>query len=278
MQLVDIGVNLTHPSFAGDRQALLQRAQAAGVEQLVLTGTSLADNEQAHALCLELDDTASRLFCTAGIHPHYSAQWQPSQAAQLAEQLSQPRVRAVGECGLDFYRDLAPRPQQEAALCAQLELAANLGLPVFLHERDASVRLLAILRDYRDQLRAAVVHCFTGDRQSLYGYLDMDLHIGITGWLCDERRGLELQGLVADIPEQRLMVESDAPYLVPRSLHLKPRPQRNEPAYLVETLTTLAGLRGVSVAQLASTTSRVARDFFTLPEPQEAAWQAVKHD
>jgi len=266
MQLIDIGVNLTHPSFAQEREALLARAFTAGVCQLVLTGTSLEDSEQALQLCKQLDESGDRLFCTAGLHPHQTSDWSVDSASQLRALLAEKRVRAVGECGLDFNRDFSPRPQQEKALEEQLALAAELQLPVFLHERDADQRLLAILRDYRDRLPAAVVHCFTGEKRALFGYLDMDLHIGITGWICDERRGTHLHPLVREIPEGRLMLESDAPYLLPRTLRPKPKSRHNEPAFLPEVLREVALHRGESLEALAAHSTACARAFFGLPE------------
>ncbi|MGE8407516.1 MAG: TatD family hydrolase [Pseudomonas sp.] len=266
MQLIDIGVNLTNSSFAGKHQDILDRAEAAGVRQMLLTGTSLAGSEEALELCQQLDESAQRLFSTAGVHPHDASHWSSDSQRQLRHLLEQPRVRAVGECGLDFNRDFSPRPQQEKALEEQLSLAVELQMPVFLHERDASERLLHILKDYRDHLCAAVVHCFTGEREALFGYLDLDLHIGITGWICDERRGTHLHPLVSSIPEGRLMLESDAPYLLPRSLRPKPKSGRNEPAFLPEVLREVALHRGESVEQVAAHTTRCARRFFNLPE------------
>jgi len=265
MQLVDIGVNLTHPTFAADPRAVLERARAAGVAQMLLTGTSLAESEAALTLCRELDETGRTLFSTAGIHPHDASQWTADSASQLRALLSEPEVRAVGECGLDFNRDFSPRPRQEQALEEQLQLAVELHLPVFLHERDADERLVAILRPFRDRLKAAVVHCFTGDKRALYAYLDLDLHIGITGWICDERRGTHLHPLVREIPTGRLMLESDAPYLLPRSLRPKPKSGHNEPAYLPEILREVARHRGESEEHLAAHTTRCARAFFGLP-------------
>ncbi len=244
MQLIDIGVNLTNPSFADKHQAVLDRAYAAGVCQLVLTGTSVEGSEQALELCRQLDETAQRLFATAGIHPHSASDWNADSDQRLRSLLKEPNVVAVGECGLDFNRDFSPRPQQEKVLEEHLAMAVELQLPVFLHERDASQRLLEILRDYRDQLPAAVVHCFTGEKKALFSYLDLDLHIGITGWICDERRGTHLHPLVKEIKRGRLMLESDAPYLLPRSLRPKPKNGRNEPAYLTEVLREVALHRG----------------------------------
>ncbi|TLP56666.1 MULTISPECIES: TatD family hydrolase [Pseudomonas] len=265
MQLIDIGVNLTNSSFHEQQAAVVERAVHAGVVQMVLTGTSLEVSHQALALCEQLDASGQRLFSSAGVHPHDASHWSTDSVRQLRQLLIQPRVKAVGECGLDFNRDFSPRPAQEKALEAQLALAAELRLPVFLHEREASDRLLAILKAYRDQLPAAVVHCFTGERKALFAYLDLDLHIGITGWICDERRGTHLHPLVSSIPSGRLMLESDAPYLLPRSLRPKPKNGRNEPAFLVEVLHEVARHRGETPEQLAAHTSACARAFFDLP-------------
>jgi TatD DNase family protein len=270
MQLIDIGVNLTHPSFADQHQALLDRAFAAGVCQMLVTGTSLDESERAVELCRELDESGDRLFSTAGVHPHDAKDWNSDSAARLKALLAEPRVRAVGECGLDFNRDFSPRPQQEKALEEQLALAAALQMPVFLHERDADQRLLEILRDYRDRLPAAVVHCFTGEKRALFNYLDLDLHIGITGWICDERRGSHLHPLVREIPVGRLMLESDSPFLLPRSLRPKPKSGRNEPALLVEVLREVALHRGESLQSLAAHSTACARRFFNLPSIAEA--------
>ncbi|WP_421551582.1 TatD family hydrolase [Pseudomonas yamanorum] len=267
MQLIDIGVNLTNPSFDEKHQAVLDRAYAAGVSQLVLTGTSVDGSEQALELCEQLDESGQRLFATAGIHPHSASDWNAESAKRLRGLLKESRVRAVGECGLDFNRDFSPRPQQEKVLEEHLALAVELKLPVFLHERDANQRLLEILRDYRDHLSAAVVHCFTGEQRALFSYLDLDLHIGITGWICDERRGTHLHPLVREIPRGRLMLESDAPYLLPRTLRPKPKNGRNEPAYLPEVLREVALHREESVKDLAQHSTACARAFFGLPVP-----------
>ncbi len=267
MQLVDIGVNLTHDSFARERPAVLERAYAAGVGQLLLTGTSLEVSAASLELCEELDPDGERLFATAGVHPHDASGWNAASPRALSELLAHPRLRAVGECGLDFNRDFSPRPAQQRALEDQLALAAEYRLPVFLHERDASERMLEILREHRDSLTGAVVHCFTGERRALYGYLDLDLYIGITGWICDERRCGELPELVHDIPAQRLLLETDAPYLVPRTL--RPRPRHNEPALLPEVCREVARLRGESAKQLAASSTAAARTLFALPELQK---------
>tara|TARA_R110001592_G_scaffold18703_5_gene77312 strand:+ start:38352 stop:39185 length:834 start_codon:yes stop_codon:yes gene_type:complete len=261
---IDIGVNLTDSAFDNDRTAVLERAWQADVSQIVLTATSLAVSHQVQPLCAEYPD---RLFCTAGVHPHHADQWTSAVATELRSLSAVDCVKAVGECGLDYNRDFSPRPQQIKALEAQLQLAAELQLPVFLHEREASKVLIDILRHYRDDIPGAVVHCFTADRGALYPYLDMDLHIGITGWICDERRGSHLHSLVGDIPAGRLMIETDAPWLTPRTLRPKPKKGRNEPAFIHSVASMLAACRNESIEQLAAHTSATARTFFDLPFP-----------
>lgn len=263
--LVDIGINLIDKSYKHDLNQVLNRAYQANVLQMVITGTSEQESQQALALCLTNDSAATQLFSTAGIHPHHAKNWNSDTLTTLKQLLIQPTVKAVGECGLDFNRDFSPRAMQEAVFEEQLALAVELNKPVFLHERDANDRFMSILKQFRDQLPAAIVHCFTGDKKALYHYLDMDLHIGITGWICDERRGEHLQPLVKDIPTGRLMLETDGPYLLPRTLGIKPKNRRNEPAFLPEVLKTVAHFRNETKQQTAHHTTQCAQNFFQLP-------------
>ncbi len=262
LELVDIGVNLAHRRFDADRDAVIARAHAEGVRRLVITGTSAAASRAALALARTRPGT---LFATAGIHPHDAKHATRDALAELAELARAPEVRAVGECGLDFDRDFSPRPDQEAAFEAQLELAASTGLPVFLHERAAHARFVAILAQARPRLRAAVVHCFTGTAAELDAYLALDVHIGITGWICDERRGLGLRELIARIPANRLMIETDAPFLTPHDARPRPKGGRNEPALLRNVLAAVARAAGRPEPQVAAETTRTAVDFFELP-------------
>ena len=171
---------------------------------------------------------------------------------------------AVGECGLDFFRDLSPRPVQRDWFEQQLRLAVELGMPVFLHQRDAAADFAAILAPLREALADACVHCFTGDREALHQVLDLDCHVGITGWICDERRGQELQEIVSDIPDDRLLIETDSPYLIPRSLRPRPKTRRNEPQWLGEVRDAVARCRGQSPEHVAAVTTANARRFFRL--------------
>ena len=264
MELVDIGANLGHESFDGDREQVLTRAREAGVAQIVVTGASEAESATALDVARSLPGV---LFSTAGVHPHHAREWHSGSAAALERLAVQPEVVAIGETGLDFNRDFSPRPDQERAFESHLELAAGLGIPVFLHERDAHERFLAIVSRWRDRLSRAVIHCFTGDGAALDACIDLDLHVGVTGWICDERRGLHLREIVGRVPLDRLMIETDAPYLLPRDLAPKPKTRRNEPMHLPHILRAVAAAVGREPDTLARSTSETARRFFGLPDP-----------
>lgn len=257
--MIDIGANLCHDSFDQDREAVLERARAAGVCTIVVTGSDRQSSRDALALARA---HPGYLFATAGIHPHRAEEAGEEALAELRELAGAEEVRAIGETGLDFFRDFSPRDMQIRAFEAQLELAAELAMPAFLHQRDAHDRFLPVLKAWRDRLPGAVVHCFTGTRKELHDYLDLNLHIGLTGWFCDERRGRHLHELVEDIPADRLMIETDAPYLLPRDLKPKPSTRRNEPRHLPHIAEAIARARGEDTETLAQRTRENARRFF----------------
>lgn len=259
--LVDIGANLTHESFGRDIEAVIQRAQAAQVSTMIVTGTDLAHAKQAVALAKQY----SGLYATAGVHPHDASHWDTHLERAMAALHAMPEVVAVGECGLDFNRNFSTPQEQERAFEAQLASAVESGLPLFLHERDAGQRMREILHAWRNDISQAVVHCFTADRDTLFGYLDLDLHIGLTGWICDERRGHHLRPLVSEIPLERLMVETDCPYLLPRNLPTKLKGRRHEPALLPWIVREIAQWQGISEAELGAATTQTAQRFFRLP-------------
>ena len=262
MDLIDIGANLTHDSFDVDRDAVLQRARRAGVAQMVVTGASREHSPKALALAQAHPGV---LFSTAGVHPHHALEYTGECDDELRALLAQPEVVAVGECGLDYFRDFSPRPAQRRAFERQLQLAADTGKPLFLHQRDAHADFVAVMKGFDGQLGPAVVHCFTGSREELFECLDQGWYIGITGWLCDERRGLHLRELVRHVPANRLMIETDAPYLLPRTVRPVPSHRRNEPMYLAHIVAELARDRGEAVELTAAHTSASARTFFGLP-------------
>jgi TatD DNase family protein len=264
VELIDIGANLSHDSFRHDLPQVLERARAAGVVQMIVTGASETESRAAHDIASAYPGV---LFATSGVHPHLAREWSDATASAIRELAQSPIVVAVGEAGLDFNRDFSPRPVQEKVFAAQLELAVELGMPVFMHERDAHERFAAILGEYRSRLGPAVIHCFTGDARELERYLELDLHVGITGWICDERRGTHLRELVPSIPAERLMLETDSPYLLPRDLDPRPKSRRNEPMHLAHILETVAACRQVDPAELADVTTQTVRAFFRLEAP-----------
>ena len=256
--MFDIGVNLTSGQFAKDRDEIVARAQAAGVQGMLITGTNLHESQQAQ----QLAQRYPYCWSTAGVHPHDSSGWAAETAQAIRLLAAMPQVVAIGECGLDFNRNFSTPSEQEYAFSAQLALAAELKMPVFLHCRDAHKRFLTLLDPWLEKLPGAVLHCFTGTVQEASECIERGLFLGITGWVCDERRGENLRKVVPLIPADRLLIETDAPYLLPRDLKPKPLSRRNEPAWLAHILTTVAGLRGEDPHWLGAVTDKNAQRIF----------------
>jgi len=261
MEMIDIGCNLTHDSFDSDRTQVLEHAREAGVVQMIVTGASEQGSRDALQLARQY---RGELFATAGVHPHLAARF-TSETETLLTQLSKEKeVVAVGETGLDYFRDLSPRDIQRDVFQKQLAIGISSGLPVFLHMRDAHADFRSILKEVRGALSDVVVHCFTGSRDELHDYLNLDCHIGITGWICDERRGTHMKGYLGDIPANRLMIETDSPYLKPRDLRPRVKSHRNEPRWLPWILNSVSAARGEEPSALAAQTAANARRFFRI--------------
>jgi TatD DNase family protein len=260
--LIDIGANLTHSSFGKDLPQVLLDAKQVGVQQMLITGASKEGSVAAMQLAQAYPGF---LFATAGVHPHHASEFDAFTEDLLADLLANDCVKAAGECGLDYNRNFSPIDAQIFAFERQLGLAIAAKKPVFLHQRDAHQDFLAILKSTRSQLKGAVVHCFTDTRSALNDYLALDCYIGITGWICDERRGAHLLEAVLDIPDDRLLIETDAPYLLPRTIKPVPKDRRNVPAFLPAVLEAVAQARGQSIAHVANITTANARRLFDLP-------------
>ncbi|MEC7656884.1 MAG: TatD family hydrolase [Pseudomonadota bacterium] len=263
--LIDIGANLTSAQFTHDLDDVIQRSFNHQVEVLIVTGTSQDSSQRAHQLAIRYP---GQLYSTAGVHPHDAKHFDAKTASALRVLATREPVVAVGECGLDYHRNYSPPDAQRAAFAAQIDIASELDLPLFMHQRDAHEDFMAMIRPRRHEFGQGVVHCFTGTENALDDYLALDLHIGITGWICDERRGLHLQELVRNIPLERLMIETDCPYLLPRDIRPKPRTRRNEPMYLPHIAGTIAQCMGITTETLIRETTETARRFFRLaPDP-----------
>ncbi len=270
LDLIDIGVNLTKGRFDTDRDQVIARAREAGVRQLMATGTDLTASHDA----AELAATRSGVvFATAGVHPHHADAWDETVFAEIRVLATRSEVVAIGECGLDFDRNYSAPEAQERAFAAQLEIAVETGLPLFLHERAAHERMLEML-DQAAPVRG-VLHCSTRGPEEARAYLDRGLHLGVTGWLCDERRGDALRDSVRMIPGDRLLLETDAPFLYPRDMPWpldgegakKPSRNRNEPSFLPHICKAAAALRGETSEALAKRSSAATRALFDLPDP-----------
>lgn len=262
MNLIDIGVNLTHKQFHKDRDEVLANALDQGVAHMVLTGCSVRGSQEAQAYAAQHRGV---LFSTAGVHPHDAKSCNDKTLYHLQKLAQTPEVVAIGECGLDYNRDFSPRDVQRKWFEGQLALARELKMPVFLHERDAHEDFLEILSRYIESLPAAVVHCFTGSQEALEAYLAIGASVGITGWICDERRGKGLRDIVKLIPDDRLMIETDAPFLLPRDLKPKPTDRRNEPRFLGHICEAVATCRDQDPDHVAQITTENAIRFFQLP-------------
>lgn len=263
-ECIDIGVNLCDKSFASDLDQVMARAKESGVAHMVVTGTTVEGSQNAYSLA---QGHPGLLSCTAGVHPHHAKDCDHQSIDALRSLAAHPQVVAIGECGLDYNRNFSPPQVQRHWFEAQVELAGELRMPLFLHERDATADQVEILERHRDKICSAVIHCFTGDEDALRAYLELDLHIGITGWICDERRGHHLHELVGNIPLNRLMIETDAPYLMPRTIRPRPKTRRNEPCNLGYVLATLAECLSMPESEVAAATTATATSFFGLERP-----------
>jgi TatD DNase family protein len=250
------------PAFDHDREAVIARAQASGVETLIITGSDI----ESSSVAAEFAGNHPNCRTTAGVHPHNAKNWNDKILVRMEElvTLYGNDIRAVGECGLDYNRNFSPQSAQRKCFEYQLELAARIGKPAFLHERDAFADFFFILNKYRAGLPGAVVHCFTGVMKELEAYLSIDCYIGITGWICDERRNSDLIPLLTHIPANRLLLETDAPYLLPRSLprSVRGKSGRNEPRFLPHIAAYVAEILGKTPEQIAAETSDNAERLF----------------
>lgn len=267
--LIDIGINLVHPSLFKDIDNILDKSVKAGITGLIITGTCLKSSKQIVQFIskppkkVEELVVKPKLWFTVGIHPHDAKTWTDAEetvTGELEKLAVNPLCVAIGECGLDFNRMFSPQPVQEECFIAHIKLAIKLKKPLFLHERDAHDRFLAILREHRPADLPVCVHCFTGNREQLEHYLNEGYYIGITGWITDKKRGKDLFECVKYIPLDKLMVETDAPFLTPHNV--KKRPHRNEPSLLPYVVKAIAEAYGVSAEEIAHHTTENAKRFF----------------
>ncbi len=259
--MIDIGVNFINKSFRNDCDEVIQRAVDSGVTKMIVTGTSVGVSQKSLELSRKYPGV---LYSTAGIHPHDAKTFNQQSLNELKELLKNEEVVAVGECGLDFNRDFSPRDKQEECFRALIELAVELEKPLFLHQRDAHEKFMSILKEYDLNKVKVVVHCFTGTEKEAMDCLDAGFYIGITGWICDERRGFHLKEFVSKIPLGKLMIETDCPYLLPRNLRPKPKKGRNEPAFLGHIANDIAECYRIPLEEFDKAVEKTTKSFFGL--------------
>ena len=246
MRLVDSHCHLDHAKFEGDREAAIERAREAGVERLVVIGTG--DGPPDLEAGLRLAERYDEIYFTAGVHPHDASKMDGAALEKLRSLTGHPKLVAIGETGLDFHYDFSPRPQQAEVFEAQLAIAREAGLPVVIHTREAWKETMEILRRHR--VERGILHCFTGGPDEAREALDLGLHLGFGGVLTFPKSD-ELRAAAKMTPDDRLLVETDAPYLAP----IPHRGKRNEPAFVVETARKLAEVRDTTPERIAELTT-----------------------
>ena len=247
MKIFDSHCHLDDKSYNRDLKRVLDRAHSAGVARMM----SIGIDKRTSAIAVSLAQSHSEIYASVGVHPHDVKNCAPSILQQLVDLANNKEVRAWGEIGLDFNRMYSPRQDQEKWFRRQLEIAGQLDLPMIFHERDSNGRFLEMLKIYCGKGINGVVHCFSGTREELGHYLDLGLHIGITGIITMKSRGAQLREMVPAIPVDRLLIETDAPYLTPSPE--RNRHRRNEPAFVKSVLLKLAEVRKEDPAELAHT-------------------------
>jgi len=263
LSIVDTHAHLDMSTFDKDRTEVLTRALDVGVRMIITVGTNLESSKKA----IKLATKQPEIFATVGVHPHDVAAVDRTDITNFAEIANHPRIVAIGEVGLDYYRNYSPRGAQVQALKWQLELAAKLELPVIIHCRQAEKDMLDLLRDWvsrhtrRDGRRQGVIHCFSGDSNAAGQYLDLGFYLSLGAYIGYPTSG-NTNSVIKNIPEDRLLVETDCPFLPPQSR----RGKRNEPAYLPLTVEALAQIREETTETVARTTTENAHRLFRLGE------------
>ena len=256
MKLFDSHCHLDDRSYQDDLKAVIQCAKQNGIENMMTVGI----DQETSARAIEIAEKFDGVYASVGVHPHRVSSCSDQVMKKLTDLAGNPRVCAWGETGLDFNRMYSPKEDQETWFVRQVQAADEQRLPLILHERDSHGRLLEILKAHPNDNRRGVIHCFSGNRSELGVYLDLGYYIGITGILTLQKRGIDLRNLVGYIPLERLLIETDAPYLTP--VPQKNKSRRNEPAFVKSVLLKLAEIRNTDPENLADITSNNARRLF----------------
>jgi TatD DNase family protein len=259
IDLFDIACNFSSDRFDNDLNEVIQRAKNNNVTKFLVVSASLKDTEKVYRI---YQDNKGSCFFTIGVHPHHANEFDSLSSEEMIKLIEEYKPHSVGETGLDFFRNISSYEEQIFAFEQQIKIAVKTNLPLFLHQRDAHDDFMKIISKYKNDIPKAVVHCFTGTQKELDDYLEMGFHIGLTGWVCDERRNVDLRKSLINIPIEKLMIETDCPYLIPRNLKDKPKNNRNEPSHLPHIANEIASLINIDISEFADTTYKNSMNFF----------------
>ncbi len=252
--MFDIGANLTSSHFSDDLDSVLDESFEAGVKKICITSSNLQDVRNAK----KITERNKNLYYSVGFHPHNAKDFKIEFLKDMSIYLDDPKAICLGEMGLDFNRNFSSKDEQILCFESQLGLANSINKPLFLHQRDAHEEFLSILDNYKFNQKL-IVHCFTGNLSELEDYLKRDFYIGITGWVCDLKRGLDLRECINHIPQDKLLIETDSPYLSPRK-----KIRRNEPKFLIDVAEEVARLRKQTKESIVKSSYENSLNFFNL--------------
>ena len=258
-EIADIACNFTSDRFDNDLDEVINQAIVNNITKFGLICSRLSDIDKL----LEIYNRYSKdMFFTIGVHPHHANEINEEYLKKLKEVINNNNPHAIGETGLDFFRNLSTYEEQIFAFEEQIKIAIDTNKPLFLHQRDSHDDFIKILRKYSSDINKSVVHCFTGTKEQLDDYLELDCYIGVTGWICDAKRNVELRKTIKNIPLERLMIETDCPYLIPKNLEEKPKNNRNEPTYLNHIANEVATLMKKDINDIREKTYKTSLSFF----------------
>ena len=258
-EIADIACNFTSERFNKDLDDVIKRAIANKITKFGLICSRMSD---LNKLLKIYKQYSKSMFYTIGVHPHHANEINDGYLKKLKNVITTYNPHAIGETGLDFFRNLSTYEQQIYVFEEQIKIAIDTNKPLFLHQRDSHDDFIKILRKYSSDISKAVVHCFTGTQGQLDDYLELDCYIGITGWICDEKRNVELRKAIKKIPLEKLMIETDCPYLIPKNLVEKPKNNRNEPTNLNHIINEIAVLMEIDVDILRKQTFENTINYF----------------
>ena len=257
---IDIACNFTHKSFKDNLEEVIANAEIEDVKKFVLLCASLNDLGPIKDI---QSKSPEKYFISAGIHPHHANEIVELEYKDLLNKLRSINPNAIGETGLDYFRNISPPKIQRESFQMHIEIAKELKLPLYLHQRDGHNDFIKIIKKNLDNFPKFVVHCFTGSQKELDDYLDLGAYIGLTGWICDAKRNIDLRQSIKNIPIERMMLETDSPYLIPKNLLKKPKKNINEPKYLPHIANEICELIGIEIEELKRATHNNTVSFFS---------------